>query len=109
MIARAMVARSRGRYLAPLALLAIILAIALVVRGGLQSKSNPGATPATPTATSRSQTSTSPKPTFYVVRPGDSLSTISVKTHIAISQLEALNPGINPNVLRSGQHLRLGP
>jgi LysM repeat protein len=109
MIAPAMVARSRGRYLAPLALLGTILAIALVVRGGLHSKANPGATPATPTSTTATSHTSTSKPTFYVVQPGDSLSTISVKTHVSVGQLESSNPGLNPNVLQAGQRLKLGP
>jgi LysM repeat protein len=42
-----------------------------------------------------------------VVKPGDSLSAISVKTHVSVATLEALNPGIDPNALQTGQRLTL--
>jgi hypothetical protein len=44
---------------------------------------------------------------FYVVRPGDTLSAISVKTHVSISRLLSLNPLVSPNSLQTGQRLRL--
>ena len=36
-------------------------------------------------------------PKFYVVRPGDTLSAISISTHISIFRLTQLNPGLSPN------------
>lgn len=47
------------------------------------------------------------KPAFYVVRPGDTLSAIAVRTHISLTRLEALNPSASANTLQSGQRLRL--
>jgi hypothetical protein len=106
MIARAMVARSRGRYLAPIALLGAIAAIGLVVRGGLRGNPRHPATPLVSTSTSRT-TSTAQPPSFYVVQEGDSLSKIAAKTGVAMGQLEALNPNVDPNVLHVGERLRL--
>jgi N-acetylmuramoyl-L-alanine amidase len=104
MIARAMVARSRGRWLAPIVLLGILVAIGLVVRAELRSSPRPPATPAVATSTS---STTAASPAFYVVKAGDSLSTIASKTGVPVGQLEALNPNVDPNVLHTGQRLRL--
>lgn len=50
-----------------------------------------------------------PRKRFYRIRPGDTLSTISVKTGVPVAQLTALNPKVaaNPNALQTGQTLRL--
>jgi LysM repeat protein len=101
-----MVARNRGRYLAPIAILVVIAAAILIVRGELSSKHHarhPRATDAT-TIFHRTAKKAS---TFYVVKSGDSLSVISVRTGISVPTLESLNPGVNPNALQTGQRLRL--
>lgn len=105
MIAVAMVARSRGRWLAPVALLGILVAIGLVVRAELKSSPRPPATPLVSTSTTG--TTAAAPATFYVVKEGDSLSTIASKTGVPVGQLEALNPNVDPNVLHTGQRLRL--
>ena len=98
--------RTRGRYLAPIALVGILVAIGLVVRGELQSNPRAPATPAISTSLSGT-TTTGPPPTFYTVKSGDSMSTIAAKTGVPVGQLEALNPAVDPNVLHLGQRLRL--
>jgi LysM repeat protein len=47
------------------------------------------------------------KAEFYVVRSGDSLSAIAVKTGVSQATLQALNPTLSPNSLQTGQRLRL--
>jgi len=105
-----MTARKPARYLAPVALIGVAIAVVLIVRGSMATHhSSPPAAhhvatrqlPTTHHSTGRA------KPTFYVVKPGDSLSTISVKTGVPIATLTALNPGIDPAALQSGQRLRL--
>ena len=103
MIALAMEARSRGRWLAPIAIVGILVAIGLVVRAELRSNPRPPATPVVAT----SSTQTTAAPPFYVVKEGDSLSTIASKTGVPVGQIEALNPNVDPNVLHTGQRLRL--
>jgi LysM repeat protein len=105
----AMVRRSRGRFLAPIALAAAITGTYLVVHNGLTHKSS----------TTRSHVSTRPPTTprhgkyarakFYVVRPGDTLSTISQRTGVSIETLQALNRTlrVDPNSLQTAQRLRL--
>ena len=98
-------ARKLGRYLAPIALVAVIVATFLVVRAGL-SRSHHG-------ASSRRRSHfvatlhASRRKVFYVIQSGDSLSTISVKTGVSVPALEALNPSVDPNALQTGGRLRL--
>lgn len=101
-----MVARNRGRFLAPIALVGTMVAIGLVVRAELHGTSRAPATPLVSSSTS--QTSSTPQPPpFYVVQDGDSLSSIAAKTGVPVGQLEALNPNVNPNALQVGERLRL--
>lgn len=97
---------TRGRYLAPIALVAILVAIGLVVRAELQTSKHAPATPLISTSLSGT-TTTGPPATFYTVKQGDSLSTVAAKTGVPEGQLEALNPTVDPNVLHIGQRLRL--
>jgi LysM repeat protein len=101
-----MVARNRGRYLAPIAMLVVIAAAILIVRSELSPKDH-ARPPRATDATSIFHRAAKKPATFYVVRPGDSLSVISVRTGVTVSTLESLNPGVNPNALQTGQRLRL--
>jgi LysM repeat protein len=98
-------ARKTGRFLAPLAIVAVVVATALVVKAGLGTTHHAAAKAPAVFAT-RHRVS---KKRTYVIRSGDTLSTISVKTGVPVAQLQALNPGLaaNPNALQTGQSLRL--
>jgi LysM repeat protein len=96
----------RARYLAPLALAAVAVGTYLIVHTGLN--------PHHATATQSGSLLSSPnrprsrrRPRFYVVKPGDTLSAIAVKTHLTIYRITSLNPGLSPNSLSTGQRLRL--
>jgi LysM repeat protein len=103
----AMVRRSRGRYLAPIVLAATITGTYLIVHNGLTHKSS----------TTHSHVSKRPTTTrhgrfarvkFYVVKRGDTLSSISQKTGVSIQTLQALNHKlVDPNSLQTAQRLRL--
>ena len=99
-------ARNPARYLAPLALIATIAAIYLIVHTGLRSASTPTVSvPATiaPAVAHRKFD----KAPFYTVRPGDTLSGIALKTGVPLPTLQALNPGVHPTALQAGQRLKL--
>src|SRR5256885_10663766 len=99
MIGDAMVRRSPGRFLAPIALAATITGTYLVVHNGLTHTSS----------STHSHVSSRPSTTrhgrfarakFYVVKPGDTLSSISQKTGVSIQTLQALNHKlVDPNSL----------
>ncbi len=99
-----MVAKHPGRYLAPVAIIAVAVAVVLIVRARLDTH-HPAATPRTHQLPASRDVARRKR--FYVVKSGDSLSTISVKTHVPIATLKALNPSVDPNALRTGQRLRL--
>jgi spore germination protein YaaH len=100
-----MAAKKPGRYLAPVALIAVAVAVVLIVRGRVDSHHHPRASPRVhQLPVSRH---VPPKRTFYVIKAGDSLSSISVKTGVPITRLEALNPSVDPNSLQTGQRIRL--
>jgi LysM repeat protein len=108
MIADAMVAKS-ARFLAPIALVAVAVGTYLIVHGGVATH-HPPAAQSSPRANGRRtghgrrQRRT---PKYYVVKQGDTLTGISVKTHVTILRLSNLNPGMSPNSLQTGQRLRL--
>jgi LysM repeat protein len=98
-----MVGRSRARYLAPIALVAVIAGTYLVVHAGLASK------PASHAHSPKRHRARGKyaRVKFYVVQAGDSLTRIATKTGLAVNELEVLNPHIDPNSLQTGQRLRL--
>jgi LysM repeat protein len=99
--------RNPARYLAPVALVAAILGTYLVVEHGLSPPSAHHAAVSVP--------SPSPSPTkrryararFYVVRPGDNLTSISVRTGVPVGAIQSLNPHLVPDSLHPGQRLRI--
>jgi len=110
MIAGAMVGwRNPARYIAPLALAAAITAAYLIVHHAINSTHSSTTTTTVQTTSTvvRHHGHTASKATFYVVKPGDSLSGIAAKTGVPITTIESLNPHVNPNRLQPSQRLRL--
>ncbi len=104
-----MLRRNPARYLAPIALLAVIAATYLIVHKHVgDSKSTTTSTSIiAPTTTGHHASHHKAAPKYYTIQQNDNLSTISTKTGVPVPTLEALNPGINPNALQTGQRLRL--
>jgi LysM repeat protein len=98
--------RNRGRYLAPIAIVVVIASAVLIIQGELGSKRHARVGHAGH-ASSLLHQSVRKTPTFYVVKSGDTLSVISVRSRVPVATLESLNPGLNPNALQTGQRLRL--
>jgi LysM repeat protein len=46
-------------------------------------------------------------PKFYVVKNGDTLSSIAHETGVPVARILRLNPGVDPQILISGEKLRL--
>jgi LysM repeat protein len=102
-----MLDRSPARYVAPLALAGAAVAIVLVIKNSHPS-SGGGTTAATTTTTTvRTQHKHRPRHRFYVVKPGDLLSTIARKYGLSTQALEELNPKLDPQTLQAGQRVRL--
>jgi LysM repeat protein len=93
--------------LAPIALVATIAGTYLIVHSGLKKHSSTTSSQsATATRASRARRRFA-RQKFYVVQPGDSLSSIAAKTGISVATLEALNGNLDPNSLQTAQRLRL--
>ncbi|MEI7624606.1 MAG: LysM domain-containing protein [Actinomycetota bacterium] len=107
-----MQSRIPGRIFAPLALIAVALAVVLLVSmtSGSQ-KSSPAAATTAPKqqTTIKSVASPTGKTKVYVVRKGDLLSTIAEKLGMTVAQIEALNPDLDPQTLIPGQSIKIGP
>ena len=96
---------SSARWLALVALLAagLLVGVVTVSTLGGSSVEQPAAT----TKTGPAKSSKRPSRQFYVVRNGDVLSVIAEKFDVAVSDLEKLNPEIDPRTLRPGTRIRL--
>jgi LysM repeat protein len=108
--------RSPARFLAPIALVAVIVAGVMVVQNGRSSKSDGTATTTTQsdgktTTTKSTSTSKSSKKgksaKTYTVKPGDNLSTVAEKTGVSVERIQALNPKLDAQSLQVGQKIKL--
>src|SRR5512132_1072353 len=98
-----MAGRSPVRFLAPLALVAVVFALFMVVSSSLNdsgSTTTPGQTSSRPTA-SPSATGTKGKrqrkgPRRYTVKTGDTPSSIADKTGVPLEEILRLNPDLDP-------------
>jgi len=103
-----MVAKA-ARFAAPIALVAVAVGTYMIVDAGLATHRHVNSAHAragsSPAPAGRSRLSHRAK--VYVVRPGDTLSSISVRTRVALQRLLSLNPSVSPNSLQTGQRLRL--
>jgi LysM repeat protein len=109
--------RSSARLLAPLALVGFVFALGVVVNGsdlggGGGRPSTTGETrPASSPGARRQRTRRSasrPRRT-YVVRAGDTPSSIAVKTGVPLAEIERLNPELDPQLLSLGDRIKLRP
>jgi len=97
--------------LAPLALVAFVIAFLVVLsNSGVSHDSGGGAAPPSTTPTGSSTTRTTSRFAHrrtYTVRAGDTLGAIAIKTGVSVTNLEDLNPGLDPEGLVAGQKLKL--
>jgi predicted Zn-dependent protease len=110
-----MVARRRNpaRWLAPLALIACAAAVYAVVHDDdptTARKPAAGASRRPGAATSparRATTAARGRRRIYTVRPGDTLSSIAVKTGIPLATIQRLNPKLDAQSLHAGEKVKL--
>lgn len=112
--------RSPARFLAPLALIAVLVAFLAIVTGSGGNGGTATEDQTTP-ATQRSTTSTSAKTSTaskkkaaskssrrtYTVQAGDTLGGIADKTGVPLDRIEELNPNVDPHTMNAGQQIRL--
>ena len=89
-----------SHYVAPILLLVLVAVVAgVVLTDPFRSSAHHAATASHGPALKL--------PPYYVVRNGDTLSQISARTGLSLTQLEAFNPQIDPENLLPGQRLNL--
>jgi LysM repeat protein len=108
-----MVRRSPARYLAPLAVVAVAVALYGVLKHNLSDGGSDKAPPAAQTSGAKSKqaadrkSSQKRKRKTYVVKPGDTPSAIAEKTGVPLAEIERLNPDLDPQLLAPGTKIKL--
>jgi LysM repeat protein len=113
--------RSPGRLFAPVAL--VVFAIALLVILSSAGGSDHSSSSSAPTKAeqrdlqlrqqqqrpSRRGVATTRRPvqSVYVVKTGDTLAGIAIRTGVPVTRLQELNPTLDPQALLSGQRIKL--
>ena len=107
-----MAGRSPARFIAPLALVGVAVALFMVVSSS-QEKTDGSRTPG---QTSGNEPSASPTaegkrerkgPRRYRVKAGDTPTSIADKTGVPLEEILRLNPDLDPQTLAPGQRLKL--
>jgi LysM repeat protein len=105
--------RRLGRWLAPVALITCAVAVYAVVDNTLlkndSASSSSGSTQQTTSTKSTSNKSAKARKRrrAYVVKSGDTLSAISIKTGVSLTTIQRLNPKLDADTLHAGQRVRL--
>ena len=102
--------RSIGRWLAPVALITCAVAVYAVVDNTLlkEASASQGATSTQSTTNKTSKAAKkSKRRRAYVVKSGDTLSAISIKTGVTLTTIKRLNPKLDADTLHAGQRVRL--
>jgi LysM repeat protein len=107
-----MFGRNPARFLAPIALIAVVFALYSVVKdaNAPKSGSDSGVQTSQPTATATKSSKKSAKKSkkkMYTVKSGDTPSGIADKYNISLATLEKLNPKLDPQSLSPGQRLKV--
>ena len=103
---------SQARLLAPVALVVLAVAVALIVLGSGGSGDGPATDKTSAggeTAPAKRTSRRRPPPTTYTVKPGDTLGAIGEKTGFDVDILQQLNPTLDPQTLNAGQKIKLPP
>src|SRR5436189_4063016 len=106
--------RSPARFLAPLALVAVLVAFMAIPTSSGNNGSGSPASESTTTSTSTSRTTSTKKTTTtkakkkaakqvagktYTIQTGDTLGSIAAKTGVPLSRIEELNPNVDPHAM----------
>jgi LysM repeat protein len=95
-----------ARILAALSLVAAVVAVVVLVSAGLKDDSSGKGHHSGSTA-KQEPTRQRTKAATYEVKTGDTLIAIAHRTGIPVSELLALNPEVDPQILIAGEKLKL--
>lgn len=105
--------RSPARWLAPIALVVFVFALLVVVGssdtgGGGEDRAAPNATATVAGAEGGEEEGSRPRERkFYVVKLGDTPSQIADENGLTLEELEELNPDLDPQLMQTGDRIRL--
>ncbi len=97
-------ATASARVLASTALVAAFLVLVVIVSASMDGDSDPKR-PAGEVTTKRA--GGGKVAAAYVVQNGDTLTSIARKTGVSVARIQELNPGVDPQILISGEKLQL--
>ena len=97
-----------ARALAVLALIGGFIVLVVVVSAALSGgDSNDGRQGGSPGNVSRQTTPDREAPKVYVIKNGDTLTAIAHQTGVPVATIQRLNPDVDPQILISGEKLKL--
>lgn len=97
-----------ARAFATIALVGGFIVLILVISTSLGGSDSTGSRGHAHTGVARKGSGGKAKvPAAYVVQNGDTLTSIAHKTGVSVIRIQTLNPGIDPQILISGQKLKL--
>jgi LysM repeat protein len=102
-------ASASARALAAAALIGGFLVLIVVISGSLGDGGDAHSGKKSRATQAAQKKSRRPRsvPASYVVQNGDTLTSIAHKTGVSVARIQALNPGVDPQILISGEKLRL--
>lgn len=101
------------RLLGPLVLIAVAIVVVVVAQSSLTTDESstvgtgPAASPPSKETKKPDSGGKADAEKTYTVQAGDSLSTIAEETGVSVTDLEQLNPDVDPAALIEGQELKL--
>jgi LysM repeat protein len=83
----------------------VIILVATTLGGGESDSDSVGGSP--PAAETKQGNGSVHTPKSYVVQSGDTLTSIAHENGVTVAQILKLNPGVDPQILVSGEKLKL--
>ncbi len=98
-----------ARVLAAVAVLCGFAVVVVVIAGSLGGGGNSGSSHGRGSSAAGHDGGSGKRqiPRAYVVQSGDTLTSIAHKTGVPVARIRALNPGVDPQILISGETLKL--
>ena len=96
-----------ARAFAVIALIGGFVLVIVVLSAALSGGDSEGGGGSSPAKATQPQEEGKEAPKAYVIENGDTLTAIAHKTGVPVAQIERLNPEVDPQILISGEKLKL--